>query len=86
MFSIYFENSDTRLRLVVWKPEMNANLNYEVRAAAAVGRAVALEAGRSPHSAASAEVEAKLSRLLAVTAGMFVFALASVAAVGLWLF
>lgn len=65
---------------------MNAHVNQEVGAAHAVGRAVAFEAGRIEHVAASPEVEARLSKLLMLTVAMAVGSVASVTAVGFWLF
>ncbi len=66
--------------------EMTADLNQELREAAATGRSMALKAGSRPFQAASPEVEAKLSGLLTVTIGMFVTAMTSIVVVGITLF
>ena len=66
--------------------EMTTNLNQELHIAVAAGRTTALAAGSSAHRAASPEVEAKLSRLLTVTIGMFVTAMTSIVVVGITYF
>ena len=66
--------------------EMTTDLNQELRIAVATGRSMALEAGSSAHQAASPELEAKLSRLLTVTVGMFATAMTSIVVVGITLF
>lgn len=63
--------------------EMTTSLNHDLRIAVAAGRSAALEGGASVHQAASPEVEAKLSRLLTVTIGMFVTAMASIVVAGI---
>ncbi|MEP4077451.1 hypothetical protein [Haloferula sp.] len=65
---------------------MTADLNHELRLAVAAGRSEALEAGLSAHQAASPEVEAKLSRLLTMTIGMFATAMTSIVVVGITFF
>ncbi|MGB6223548.1 hypothetical protein [Haloferula sp.] len=65
---------------------MTADLNQELRVAVASGRSMALEAGSSAHQPASPEVEAKLSRLLTVTIGMFATAMTSIIVVGITFF
>ncbi|WP_353565476.1 hypothetical protein [Haloferula sargassicola] len=61
-----------------------AQLN-EYRTAYSAAQAAAIRGGATIGQAASPEAEAKLSKLLAVTAGMFVASIASVVGVGIWI-
>lgn len=63
--------------------EAITDLNHELRIAVASGRSMTLESGCAVHRAASPEVEAKLSRLLTVTIGMFATAMTSIVVVGI---
>ncbi len=58
----------------------------DCRTAYAAAQGAALRGGAVVTRPASAEVEAKLSKLLLVTTGMFAAAVTSVVAVGIWLF
>lgn len=67
-------------------PVMNAQLNHDIREAVALGQAVAIESDAVPLRAASPEVEARLSKLFAVSVGMFTFSMTTILAVGVMLF
>lgn len=65
---------------------MTPHRPQQLQQAYAAGRDAALRAGFVPGREESAEVEAKLSKLLALSVGMFVSAVVAVTAAGIWLF
>ena len=65
---------------------MNPHRPQQLQQAYTAGRNAALRDGFVPGREQSAEVERKLDKLFALSAGMFAAAVAAVTGVGIWLF